>query len=361
MKLFKWVNALLHFWRLTLFAVIAVLGVLLGFLFKQDVRESGLDPNPFSGPSIQVYTSDPNTHVRLSAVSYPGTRANEHLDYNLPSYLSIRLGITSYESEMPVKWVIIVEDLDFALSFSKTTSSGSIAFIPGFQGEVTDKFSPNTKPALVVTGDMNTLNEAENRPRRDNETVLAGTPVVAIITVPFFDESSPAGYYARLPRMYSDRSLVVEFDDNEDATAIVHPLSGPDLLGSAVTRMPNGAIFGNLLYPNSRPEFYVAPLATEFSQRLAWGADQLLGSRVDFITPLDAEVEGHDLVWRSDGNMAPQLRTSSIAFERARSRGDFYSGLAFASAASAVIAAIQELPRTIRRRRAWEPNPNAYL
>jgi hypothetical protein len=82
-------------------------------------------------------------------------------------------------------------------------------------------------------------------------------------------------------------------------------------------------------------------------------------SRLVFMVPPDGQVQGMNLVWQGIGSMAPRVTATKISAEHKRASFDFYSGIAFATAASALLAGVQEVPRRSARENQTAPHGRA--
>jgi hypothetical protein len=109
--------------------------------------------------------------------------------------------------------------------------------------------------------------------------------------------------------------------------------------------------------PRADAVAYFVPKTMDITEILSNGASAIKDSQVVSMVPLDGQILDNDLVWRSTGLLEPSVSTASISFQRQKSTDDFYAGLAFATAASAFIALVQELPRPEKQEEKTEASP----
>jgi hypothetical protein len=76
----------------------------------------------------------------------------------------------------------------------------------------------------------------------------------------------------------------------------------------------------------------------------------LQGDRIDYLIPGTGEVEQGFVSWTGGPTLSPSIRASNIDEEDSRNNYAFYAGIAFAVAATAAFALIQELPPRFRRK-----------
>jgi hypothetical protein len=95
---------------------------------------------------------------------------------------------------------------------------------------------------------------------------------------------------------------------------------------------------------DTKPQVYFSPGNVISETVLLDGESHLADSQVNSIVPGDYQVHGADLLWQANGPLEPSISTTKISYLEQRSAYDFYSGIAFATAAAALIALLQELP-----------------
>jgi hypothetical protein len=86
-------------------------------------------------------------------------------------------------------------------------------------------------------------------------------------------------------------------------------------------------------------------LATEI---LAGARSSLEHARIDSILPATGSLQGDSFVWQGTGSLEPTISATNISAAESQSTSAFYSGIAFATAAAAFIALVQEVPKKIR-------------
>jgi hypothetical protein len=111
---------------------------------------------------------------------------------------------------------------------------------------------------------------------------------------------------------------------------------------------------------NSKPieELFWEPPTMSTSEVLNDIGPDLLNANIQVNLPSNGTAEGANFAWTGSFGLSPVLRTSDRDAEDRRSRNEFYSGIALATAAAALIALIQELPDrfSLRRKRPSPPD-----
>jgi hypothetical protein len=91
-------------------------------------------------------------------------------------------------------------------------------------------------------------------------------------------------------------------------------------------------------------------LATEV---LAGAQSSLAHARIDSILPVNGSLQGDSYVWQGTGSLEPTISATKINAAESQSTYAFASGIAFATAAAAFIALMQEVPNDIPFPRWW--------
>jgi hypothetical protein len=92
-------------------------------------------------------------------------------------------------------------------------------------------------------------------------------------------------------------------------------------------------------------------IATSAVLEVPSGEKHLVDYHVDSVSPTNGSLQGTSYDWTGGQSMEPTLTASDPAANQSRADDQFLAGVAFAVAAAAVIALVQELPRKLRRSR----------
>ncbi len=104
--------------------------------------------------------------------------------------------------------------------------------------------------------------------------------------------------------------------------------------------------------PGTKDELYWET-RTQVTEALAGAQSNLADARIDSILSPDGQFQGDSYVWTGTGSLEPSISATNINAAEIQGNYNFLSGIAFATAAAAAIALLQELPHAIPLPRRW--------
>ena len=191
----------------------------------------------------------------------------------------------------------------------------------------------------LMTGDTETLKRLSTQP---NLYRIDDAQLLGFFELPYFADENAAGYSARPPGIQShhgqERTLIALQTSNATGRPVAEidqPLTATDERTTPMTdsRQPDPANY-YVSTPGQSTTFYTVPDHLSTEAILADSSNELPGAQVATMTPPDGRVEGSDLVWRASGALQPEVSLGNIAYQDMRASNEFYSGLAFATAAN---------------------------
>ena len=225
---------------------------------------------------------------------------------------------------------------------------------------------PGDQAVLTIRSPVQVVVLASNQDAGHQMVPIAGTnEVFGILLEPNLTDSYPTSVSWNLKRADAVQnkkgSLVTDLPRFvSDATSDVRGTSG--LLTVANNRgnpgtdvictSPQARTFGVLTSRIPQPPdcstaitnfiAFDKPKAMQSSITLLGVGTQLNNSRIDVSTPPGGAVVDDNYRWTGSDTLAPYLNATEFSAADSRSRDDFLSGIAFATAAAALIALLQE-------------------
>ena len=98
--------------------------------------------------------------------------------------------------------------------------------------------------------------------------------------------------------------------------------------------------------PGSQSALYW-PTRLLITEVLAGAQPSLVHARIDSILPANGSLQGNSYVWQGTGSLEPTISATNISAAESQSIYAFAAGIAFATAAAAFIALVQEVPKDI--------------
>ncbi len=340
---------ILAHWRVLVFLLLALASLVVGFIFKTatspiETAQSIGEATPGAN-EINVFTSDPGAHVKCAVVVVGGQGKSQQV--------GLYLKIEPSAPGLPVNWIATVNGpAQQAPSADGTyTLESTISPIPPY-GE------PLPPPSLitVLSGNLQTI---QDRHLEEPQSSQLGLTRVGQLTVFPFERSAVGQYAARYPSLEAD-ALSSERYQVDVATAPLPPGAAPQpaaftppiLAISAPHPIGESSTF-DAVSPTERdyptqplvgaPFFVPTDIST--NELVLGGSELLRDSQTNSMVPSDAQERGDDLLWQATGALQPSISTTAIDYLETRSAHDFYAGIAFAVAAAAIIALLQERRR----------------
>lgn len=352
---------------------IAVLALLVGWNWKQDSNE------PMDTLSrqqvIQVFVSDPNAKVQLTA-TYPSIGPRTRLQ---DLFLSIAPPPSLPNED--ISWALVALDhpIDCIAPALGNIEPGKPT--PPLVSSLVFGIKPHLQPesAWLCQGDTNgtsfsslaTLSQLSlpniGLVRAADPSARELTDGALVSQTPMQDLNDQSGgeFFAQLPALDLEPiselglSLVIGIhhyhgdqlqDVLNEAPKPLAPSSSTSTAIDSYERWPG--TFAIL------PVSFYAPMdiSTQAFLDLTNTESRLVKYKIDQVNPSDGAFTSGGYLWTGEGFIEPTVSLSDPASDAARSQDALLAGVALAIGASAVIAFIQELPRTARRRRIfWNP------
>jgi hypothetical protein len=344
-----------------------VVAAIAGFVWKAD---SNPPSNGFvtRQQAVQVFVSDPTAKVQLTA-AYPALDPHQVLE-------DIYLSITPSVPGTDVSWALVSLDhpLDCVapgqlFNMANPTSHHALAARLVFGSE------PRKPPlwAWLCNGDTTGSSQASLASLKQlsfygigplrkadpiaasltNGALVASTPMAAV------SNGSAGTYFARLPALDLD---VLPESGVSLLVGIEHEVRLHEfryLLDEAPQPLSPGQATATDVGSYQRPRGMIAELPTSFFNpanlsdqallELTSTQSRLIDYKLDQVNPTNGSFENGNFVWRGTGYIEPTLALSDPNSDQARSSDAFLAGVAFAVAAAAFIAFVQELPERRRK------------
>lgn len=365
----KLVGPLRH-WKLILFSLLAVGALFVGVAFASVAGLAATPPEAGRAdrPAIRMLTDSPDATVSITAqiispavlATDPRLRSEARTivsgvggDPDTDSAVVISAAVRTPPGSPPAHWLICVTG---PLTGALRAATGTHELFPGVHGAVVPAYTDGAGAsaprgtALVITGSSAALPGGPTSgegivPIPVGEVVIGTVPVLRI------DDANVAGYSAVLPVIgfnSAEPDSPRAFLTSDAASGALGAVTLPDASGE-VTAPPPG--------PGKDVTGFGNPRSFSATESIWNGAAALIGSRIDTVLPPSVAVENNSLEWTTHNILAPEIDTSRKAVADSKGTYDFYAGLAFATAAAAAVAALQELPpgRAARRRRDLTP------
>jgi hypothetical protein len=317
-------------WRAAVFSLALVASTFAGLYSHHNAeRHPGLSAiPPFPPLDLDIYVSDPKVPV---AVDIETVRVGNHLE----SYLFAR-------SATPV-------DMLLRSNVRNIPPDNSPGARPKFH-----RIAESHGAAGYIYHVPPALTQSEYDPRG---------PALAVFRLKSqFFVNDDGSIQARLPEIAQLRSeftlspiaaTTSNGSGTEPSSVYFHPkLTDIELLGD--TRPSSYKV------PSDEPVkgLFWDPQTLTSTEVLDGVADDISRSDVILNLPSNGRVQGGGFVWTAPGELSPVLSTTNRDLNDARGRDEFYSGVALATAAAALIALVQEGPE---RFRFWRRRPDHAL
>lgn len=330
-------------WKCILFIIFAIVSALLGWQFK---REAKPPADSVTGPSVTIslYTTDPKAKADLAVNIVPSfidSTSGKHMQ----ALADVHLSITPSQPGSNVSWIVLIgPNLPLDLNSPLTST---LTAIPVKAGNLKESY---TASYVFAYGDLNDLKRMKEQESSVVNATFPGIEPVVGVDIPAGVVTETNGNLsASLPRVGPQVDnitlavpLIVEtsLSTKRPVSATLYPkevnqASGPASLDPA-HYMAN--------VPGALPTKFYDPQVINTAEQIMGAGQYLRNSQAAPMVPPDGQVRGNDLLWKSNGSLQPTVKTTSIDEAERRSSLDFYSGIALATAAAALIAALQELP-----------------
>ena len=317
-------------WRLYVFLVVFGAATILGFRWKAFAAI----PQPsfdllYSPQTVQIFLSDPSVPVQLTAdLSQSEGRTRE----------TLYLGIRPVRGNLPYfRYVVVVDE-----------GGQGGERVRDYFGELQTHLS---NPVTIFQGDTNSLaaTQAESSLRSNQGEFYVGSA-----QLPPVMQLNEGQFYAHLPRIGNDTisltpvALILQGDPPAyDPKALIdHPQSKATLGFGVYSTDPHDY---QLVPSAGNPEAFFVPNALRTTERLDFVSRDLQDYRLESVQPSNGGLVGDDFVWQGGTVLEGTASESNLEAEQFRSNAAFISGIAFATAAAAFIAFVQELPRRRNR------------
>jgi hypothetical protein len=346
-------SRILAAWRIPCLLALTLAASVFGLFWKHD----GNPPSDslVRRQVIQIFVSDPNATVQLTAA---------YADFGKNSMLEdIYLSIIPPQPSEDVEWALV--SVDHRIDCNVPTLGLPSKLVFGL-----DPRAP-AQPAWLCEGDTTGTSvsslatiKGEVLPsvgRLQNADPLAAETTngsfVASTPFPAVDVVSSGVLFARVPALDLEQlpqpgvALIVGFDHqrdklqyllNEDPTPLSAANSGSASL-AAYKELPG------TVAEIPTPFFAPANIRTQALLELTGTQSRLVNYRIDQVDPSDGSFDNGNFTWSGTGYIEPTVSMSDPNVDQARSSDELLAGIALGIAASAFIAFLQELPRSIRR------------
>ncbi len=342
-----WFGRVLRAWRVVLFALICVSGITLGLVWHFAAGSDIPALTSHEPLTIDVWESDPTVPVDVYAETYPGTKGAD--------------------PGQPVTFV------ELFLSVEKPTSVVVMA------NQQTD--DSGRHPTETFTRVSDDLSSPTNRGGRQwghiYQLPLPTLPGAVAAPLATFDtdstllQISSQAVNARLPAIET-----LESGNFTTPRAGLVDTTSAGLAGDLepVTLRPT-ATFTEALAPENYPlqdwsdakgrgvrAVFWEPQTIRSSVSISGVASSLTDKSIRVNVPSDGTVQGADFIWQGGYSLSPVLDAVSLDADAQNANYDFLSGIAFATAAAALIALLQERrarekSHAARRSRCGRPSP----
>jgi hypothetical protein len=338
--------------RLCFLMVILVFSLTLGIHYKTATHSA--PPSKYAGShdSIELFVSDPNAQTKLSVIAYETRGVHDQ------AYADVQLRIKPSKPGENVQWVIRYRGFPEQDRFDD--AGLSVRTVPEYDGYTG---ALRAQPVTLITGDLHAIDNRSRPPYVMNDVPNSDVVRVVTLKITSYEEGGLGEYSAHLPGIQNDPHLQAD-TISELIPLLVEQSKGSKTPVSTIYRplqlVPDTAYIDpiRLTGPDGVPlqthwvgdtpgtdgVAYFAPNALDVSETLQGASLAIQNSQVTSMVPLDGQIQGDDLIWHSRGLLEPSISATSIAFQEAKSTDDFYAGLAFATAAAALIACVQEIP-----------------
>jgi hypothetical protein len=351
-------------WHAYAFLVIAVIAGMAGFVWYADSKPPS-DAFVSRQQDVQVFVSDPNARVHLTA-AYAPLGPHQVLE---DLYLSIQPSVPGTD----VSWSLV--SLHHPLDCNTPTGLANLANprSGALASRLVFGVQPHTRPlsAWLCQGDttgsslgsLATLKQ-EVLPRIG--PLQTADPIAASLTdgafvastpLPSVDSSSAGTFFARLPALDLEAlpqpgvALVagVELDHGEFRYLLdeyPQPLTSDQATSTNVSsfqRLPGWKAV------ESTPYFVPANISDQAVLELTATQSRLIDYKQDQVDPSNGSFENGNFVWTGTGYVEPTVQLSDPGSDQARTNDAFLAGVALAVAGAAVIAFLQELPQRRRK------------
>lgn len=310
-------------WRASLFFGLAVVATLLGIVFRGWASTPRLSDVTAAPPfTLDVYVPDPRQAVDVTLdvfrVDPSGQlRAVLEIGGNAAGVL-----ITSTQPDSPSRG---------HHAFVKTRPDAVNPALYAFVVPPGGPRSTQTRPLGIAEFDLPTGSVS-----LDRGTYAARLPALGLYERG--EQFAPA--YGVLNPSSSDQRLF--------AVSMSRPFSPSPSTDPADYDLP---------FPHEQ-HLYWQPAGMTSRVRLEGEAEQVTDSRLDTDVPATGGVVGNDLVWTGGFGLSPFISATHWDAVEARSRWDFYSGVALGLGAAAVLALFQELPERLALRLPGRRSPS---
>lgn len=338
--------------KLAAFSIMTLGAILIGAFFATRTGDEVQLPAERDVITFNVYVDDPGARVEMAMIFYTPLSFAESKDEALAlvknaglpplDNVNVLLKVTPSSPDAVANWIIELERPGSAQMPNRATSPGNPGVHVGILPIHSRQYNGASTNEYVIMGSTSDLPMLAS----PNDLRVAGhdgLSSIASIPLPFFDDRSPAGYAARLPRVeYSPEPadpeappIIAVGPANATApTALVHASYLPD---------PNSAApLPDNVPPSMKKQAYFLPSAQHTTEVLVTGDIVFSGSQITTLIPQNPVFSRFGPRWESDANLAPIVQTSNVAYSKEESSNDFYAGLAFATAAATCVAAVQE-------------------
>jgi hypothetical protein len=353
--------------RPCLFAALTIVCVGLGIYFR--VTAHATSPKiARSSDSIELFVSDPNAQAKLAVTAFSTLNDNE--DH---AYATVQLGVIPSNPGENVRWAIRYRGYPNQLEIDRPDIF--LKTLPD-HGRYIRQESGVLEQVTLITGDMHSLdkplpNYLSGDLLRPDMVEVANLNITNYENITKYEERGTGEYSAHLPGIQNNWSylplpLIVEQSQilKKPIAMVYEPVQTvPEVNPNGIHPIgPNGMPLPESYIakmPGTDPIAYFRPKNLDITEALTTADTVMTNSQVTSMVPLDGQLQGTNLVWRSTGPLEPSISTTTIAYQEQKSTNDFYAGLAFATSAAAFIALVQELPRPEKPQKKTEASPKA--